>query len=485
MTDKTRSGIEFTTRFAKAAPRPRPGDRDLPFRMLILGDFSGRRTRGELGHGLRTPLRVDLDNFETVLGKLAPTVDLEFDAGGRVPVTIETMEDFTPDRLFERLAVFEMLRTLRVKLGDPASFAEAADLLGRTASRSVAEMTGGQSGADSIEGLLERPAVSVAKACTAGLVDSLVRQAVDPHVVRDADPRQAGMIAALEADIAGLMNSILHHPAFQAVEASWRGLDLLIHSLDLDEQLALYVLDATREELEEQLASSPEASGSDLYRIVAEPAGGAPWSVLVGDYVFETNEPDCLLLERLGILAAKAGAPFLATMNPALFVTPRTGRSTDDSKAWGALRASPVAASIGLALPRVLLRLPYGERKEPVSSFAFEENEGAPHHDSCLWGSAAMVCAALLGQSFREAEGWYFEPGDVCSFGGLPVDTYKDDGEIVQTPCGEHWLSEAQIDSLIRDGLIPLVSRRGRDEVRVARFQSIASPVHPLAGRWR
>jgi hypothetical protein len=46
-------------------------------------------------------------------------------------------------------------------------------------------------------------------------------------------------------------------------------------------------------------------------------------------------------------------------------------------------------------------------------------------------------------------------------------------------------LPESKIDALIKQGLMPLVSAQGRGEVRVPRFQSIASPPAGLAGRWR
>jgi hypothetical protein len=51
-------------------------------------------------------------------------------------------------------------------------------------------------------------------------------------------------------------------------------------------------------------------------------------------------------------------------------------------------------------------------------------------------------------------------------------------------PSAEAWLAEAKVDAIIRDGFMPLVPVRGRGSVRLPRFQSIASPAAPLAGRW-
>jgi hypothetical protein len=38
---------------------------------------------------------------------------------------------------------------------------------------------------------------------------------------------------------------------------------------------------------------------------------------------------------------------------------------------------------------------------------------------------------------------------------------------------------------MIGQGLMPVLSMKGSDEVRVGMFQSIAKPQSPLEGRWR
>ena len=54
------------------------------------------------------------------------------------------------------------------------------------------------------------------------------------------------------------------------------------------------------------------------------------------------------------------------------------------------------AAWIALALPRILLRRPYGAKTEPIDSFAFEEIPGAPEHEAYVWGNGALACALVL-----------------------------------------------------------------------------------------
>ncbi len=58
------------------------------------------------------------------------------------------------------------------------------------------------------------------------------------------------------------------------------------------------------------------------------------------------------------------------------------------------------------------------------------------------------------------------------------------DGESEPKPCAEVLLTEDAVERMLEEGLIPLVSFKNRDLVRLARFQSIADPPRALAGRW-
>jgi len=147
------------------------------------------------------------------------------------------------------------------------------------------------------------------------------------------------------------------------------------------------------------------------------------------------------------------------------------------------LRGSPEAASVGLFLPRFLLRVPYGRDTESLDSFDFEEFESAPEHEKYLWGGTAFVCACLLAAAFRDA-GWSLTDALQQEVGGLPMHVYKCGGETRVTPCAETVLTDRAMQALIDKGLCPALSVKGRDSVRIARFQSIAAPPAPLAGRW-
>jgi predicted component of type VI protein secretion system len=195
----------------------------------------------------------------------------------------------------------------------------------------------------------------------------------------------------------------------------------------------------------------------------------------VGLIRFGRSPTDVALLLALAVIASQAGGPLLAGAEEAV--------AGDDATAmadWQALRRGPAARWIGLAAPRVLLRLPYGTRTAPIESFAFEEFPGAPQHEELLWGNGSLATALLLGRGFT-SRGWDMEPGDERDIDDLPAYTFVRDGVSEMQACAEQFLTERQIQAFLEAGLIPIASRRDRNAVVAIRFQSISDPPAPLA----
>lgn len=332
------------------APRTRRRNATVPLRILVIGNLSG-------GSGAplaeRRALPVDIDSLEPVCTRLAPGVTLDLGTG---PVTIEfrSLDGFHPDRLWERLPLFRALRQLRGELMDPAQFRRAAAALGTGAAPQAEPAPVATDAAADVERLLGRapaPQVGPAEPDLAGWLRALVA----PHVVPDIAAEQAALVAAVDAVIAEQMRAILHHPQFQALEALWRGIDRLVRELELGESLQLWLLDAARADLTEDLRlHAADLTRSALHRHLSEPATGAPdgegWSLLVSDLGFGPDPDDLGLLAGLGALAGRAGTPLLAAATPALLgctapaelTDPHAWRPLPDESAafWGALRAS-------------------------------------------------------------------------------------------------------------------------------------------------
>lgn len=101
--------IELSVRSA-ASQAVRPSD-ETPFRILVLGDFSGRTNRQIVERlGSRRPMAVDCDNLETLLARLRPELKLPLGEAGTQTVTFSALDDFHPDTLFARLPLFAKLQ---------------------------------------------------------------------------------------------------------------------------------------------------------------------------------------------------------------------------------------------------------------------------------------------------------------------------------------------------------------------------------------
>jgi len=77
------------------------------------------------------------------------------------------------------------------------------------------------------------------------------------------------------------------------------------------------------------------------------------------------------------------------------------------------------------------------------------------------------------------------EPGDELEVEDLPAHSYDDDGEKRLQPCAETTLVDRAAEAILEAGLMPLLSYKNRNAMRVMRFQSIAKPAQALSGPWR
>lgn len=503
------SAMEETT----VVPEP-----ETPFRIHILGDFSGRADCGIIEPGTvadRSPFLVDRDNLDEVLARLGVEIHLPIAGNDSPSVTIRfaELEDFHPGRIFERVEVFQALRDIRKKFDDPRTFASAAKEV-----RSWTE-TAPESSEPLAEQRISQPEVS--GLTTGSLLDRMVEQAesrppdtgalldssewsaflqriVKPHLVPAEDPQQSELVASVDAAVANLMRTILHHPDFQSVEAAWRAVHFLVSRLETDTELKLYLIDISKAELAADLCEAEDLRSTGIYRLLVEQTvetpGGEPWTVLAGNYTFDQTREDAELLGRMAKIAKAAGAPFISAASTHLLGCESLAETpdpddwlrkpdTEDGLAWEELRKIPEALYLGLALPRFLLRLPYGEDTDPVEQFDFKEKPPVPDHDDYLWGNPAFACVYLLAQAFSHY-GWNLRPGVIRDIEGLPLHIYKEHGESKVKPCAEVVFTEMAVERILDCGIMPLLSFKDQDTIRLARFQSLADPLTSLAGRW-
>jgi len=476
-------GIELDVRagqanaVAEAEPLRLDSDSEDPFRILVLGDFSGR------GASVGKPIRIDRDNLNQVMQTVGPEAAISLGDKERTSFLLkfDSLEDFEPDSVFKRCPLFRVI-------DDSAQGATSTNVAPNAVERDVqAEVTRLSSGS-LLDALAEQhdaatdPAGSKAAAPrTRDELQEIIERIARPHLQPRAD--DAPMRKAQRSEGFGvLMRAILHDPQFQALEGAWRSLDFLVRNIESEGRIQVYLFDTSKELLAADLLRNPQFQTTNTYRAIVEEStrspGVEPWSLLVGNFAFDRNSSsDVELLTHLGLLARAARAPFLAEAALSSHTDPVALTS------WQTLRESSHASWLGLAIPRFLLRLPYGKDTTTIESFDFEEMSGAPRHQEYVWGNPAFGCAYLLALSFSEF-GWDFRPGMHQEIGGLPLHIYKEEGSMRAQPCAELLMTESDWDELLDQGLMPFVSVKNRDIVRLIRFQSIAQPPAALSGDW-
>jgi len=314
-------------------------------------------------------------------------------------------------------------------------------------------------------------------AIEAGVVPQGVRSAVDrdnKKVIRNATQLIEAQIKALDQKLSDQLNEILHEPSLQALEGTWRGMFYLISRAETGTSLKIRVLSATKKELLADIENSSDVDQRRLFKLLYEEEygtyGGEPYGLLVGGYEFGRGEADLELLAGLGNVAAAAHAPFIGSASPNLFGMDSFSQLADPPdlatlfesgmEKWAQLRKMDDSRYIGLTMPRMLMRQPYGPDTRPIEEFPFKEAVDGTDASKYLWGSSAFALAERITSAFsihhwtaaiRGAEG-----GGMVE--GLPLhrfDTAEGD-KAVKIPT-EVSITDRREKELSDLGFIPLV----------------------------
>ena len=468
------------------------------FRIAVLGDFSARANSGKLETGdalaSRKPLKVDCDNLDAVLKRFGVKLRLPLGTDGAVvEVSVNSLDDLHPDQLYSNLPLFSELSGLRQRLKTPSTFAKAAKEVQGWAGVKISRppRSRPRGGAIAPDGKLSDFArllgVPTAGSKTSTPIAELLKQAVGPYVVAAKDPRQDQLVATVDSALAATMRSVLHHPDFQYFESLWRSADLLVRRLETNERLQIVLYDLTAEELAADLSKAGSLENSGVYKLLIEQpaldANQGPLAAVIGNYLFEQTPPHAELLGRIGRIVAQSQTSFISGVGTGCLETKPADLHPLIRDAWSALAQMPEAAYLGLVIPRFMLRMPYGDRTDPIDSFDFEEFTPQAGLSGMLWGNAAVIAGLLLGATFAR-QGAQMQPGTILSLGEMPFYYYTDaDGDQTALPCTERMLSSKTADLVSKHRFMPLLSIKGRPEVRLGGFGSLAGGL--LSGPWK
>ena len=328
------------------------------------------------------------------------------------------------------------------------------------------------------------------------LVKEFVAQVLDGSmtVAKDAEMMINARIAQIDHLLSIQLNEILHHPSFQKLEGSWRGLKYLMDHSETGVNLKIRVMNATKKELLRDIEKAPEFDQSALFKKVYseeyDTFGGAPFGALIGDYEFGKHPEDLALLEGISHVAAQAHAPFVSAAAPDLFNlqsftsldAPRDLAKVFDNTEyakWKSFRQSEDSRYVALCLPRTLGRLPYGKETKPIDEFMFEEHVDGTDHSKYLWTNAAYSLGTCMTRSFS-LYGMCVAMRGVEAGGlieGLPTHNfYTDEGDIALKCPTEVPITGRRDNELANLGFISLVHAKGTDYAAFFSGQSCQKP---------
>jgi type VI secretion system protein ImpC len=313
-----------------------------------------------------------------------------------------------------------------------------------------------------------------------GALAQLIGQIADGTVEPSADT-----VAMVNAAIGRIdhitseqLTEFLHNLEFQRLESAWRGLQYLVLNSETSDRLKIRVLNISRDELQKDLERAVEFDQSTLFKKLYEEEfgilGGEPFGLIIGDFEFCNSPRDVRALAKLSGIAAAAHAPFVGAAAPSMFGweshteigDPRDLTMIFDGAAydqWKDFRKTEDSRYVGLTLPRILLRLPYGKDTVQAEGFAFEEGVDGKDHGDYLWGNAAYALGVCIAKAFAEY-GWCanirgIEGGGLVE--DLPLHVVRADEGDLEVKCPtEVAITERRLKELSDLGFIPLCHHR-------------------------
>ncbi|MEM6277160.1 MAG: type VI secretion system contractile sheath large subunit [Pseudomonadota bacterium] len=343
------------------------------------------------------------------------------------------------------------------------------------------------------------PTTEAAETAIDNALATVVQAAVADQSLIDEDVIDTlqGMIAGLDQQLSVQINEILHNEEFQQLESSWRGLAYTLNNSETGANLQVEVLNASKKELAAMMKRYPGAKWdrSPLYRQIYErkigTLGGDPMGAIVGDYYFDHSSADVSFLSSISKISEAALAPFLTSAGPRLLGLDSWNDianppdiedlfTASDYAGWNSLRESENARFLGVTLPRVLARAPYGPDSDmTVEEFNFTEDTDGHGGAKYSWMNAAHAMAVNVNRAFKEY-GWTVRIRGVQSGGEvaqLPTHHFDTGSGETDLKCPtEVSIDDRREGELSKVGLLGLIHRQNTDKAVFLGGQSLYKP---------
>ncbi|MEP0842509.1 MAG: type VI secretion system contractile sheath large subunit [Phycisphaerae bacterium] len=407
---------------------------DMPYRILVVGDFAGGETgtvSGSLGDG---PVEISADSFDEVMAGAGVSLRLKtthpFLPGNQaleLDVRFDSLKAFEPAGLIAQLPQPRLLSAVRAQLVERLGGRLSADKLTAAVGRAVGEdatlswlvdalkwspsaQPADPGAVNEVLGGLdlgeseETPPAAPPRSATGALVSSLAAGAAPVPSEEASAIRRA--LGEIDRRLTTWLTAVLHAAPVQAAEAAWRSLAFLVAHIEFRKGIRLSVLHAKKSDLLERFRT----------RII-DPvfdAGMASPDLIVVDAAFANTAPDLEALDELAQHAASLPAVLLTGVSPAFFgakfawqvpTLPGIATALEQYQfaKWRSLRDQAYARSLGVVFGRGLLRGLYDRREASELEFAYREE--AVGEGEFVWCGGAMAAACSVARSLADT-GW-------------------------------------------------------------------------------
>jgi predicted component of type VI protein secretion system len=408
-----------------------------------------------------------MEQFEEQFQAIGPRFELNGDT-----FSFQSIEDFHPDHLLQQSSslsgLMEQYRSIK-KEGNQSPYFQAL-VNGATPVEAPGENDPADSEKTDVFAELlggERPANHASAPPKDPAVDQLVQSALQgSKQISSKDSNQVEWaLEQLESKLSSGLSQILHHPKFQALEARWRQLDRLMASLEDDSGADIRLLPLNAAQCQSWL-DRPELAVATIQQQL-ELLGGA--DALFFSHHFGSPEKELNLLQQLSSLAAAIGTPLITSGSSELIghaTLPQQFGSHEaqqiEGSPWSQLKTSLKLDHLYITIQRVLTRLPYNPKDDPIDSFAYAEDAQPLQPNELLRGDAALIIARLWLEHFIETASPTMPPAP-RTLDDCPL--YTVDRQLL--PVAECWLSDEAANVLQSHGWTPLRSTRNSRQISV------------------
>ena len=490
---------------------------ELPFVVGVIADvFGSIELQNYLPYRQRDFLYIDRDSFSTIMKTIGPKLLLNIkdythgsseSSTSKVSVTLsfDKMDDFHPDSILQQVDFLKKLYSDRLSFIDLATKIDTnehwSDMVGKLLEDSnlLMSLIDLQTAPQGLLDLAAKYKISVDN----NLFVTLKNMATVLHnnnINQESyhnNPYSILMVCVKNIDLimSNFLCDILHHPLFQKLEATWRGIQYLVNQTETGASIKIRLFPCTFGEMYDDLTKASEFDQSTLFKKIYEEEygvyGGNPYSNILLDWGATNSSQDINFMRALIKVCAAAHVPCFAAAKAELFgltsyqnlpqvrdVAKLFESST--SVEWNALREEEDSRYLGLLLPSVLMRNIYSTLNNPIQSFAFNEVYDGNGFDDFCWGNPVYFMGTRVTAAFANY-GWVTAIRGVAGGGlveNLPTFNFATvRGDIILKSPVEISLTDRREKELSDLGFIGLCPKKQSNQAVFLGSQSIQKPI--------